>query len=287
VMSSSTFLCVSILFFGGLVIQSEGSALWGVQGHQLVALIAQGFLNDNALQQVQYLLPSELGQLSLVSSWADQVRTQAQWKFSAPLHYVNTPPWVCDYIPSRDCGNQMCIVTAILNYTNILNQSSSYETQVSALKFVVHFMGDLVQPLHLGFTTDRGGNDISGTFFTSATNLHSLWDSGIVSRRISTDFAGKIDAYTSYLMSQIATQWQSQQKEWLHCDNGHFPCPAQWANETVPVACQSCYTDTKGNAILNGFQLADPYFQANKLVVDNQLAKGGVRLAAILNQIWS
>ncbi|KAM0834350.1 hypothetical protein ACQ4PT_063655 [Festuca glaucescens] len=126
---------------------------WGVDGHLIVCQIAQGRLSDAATKAVNDLLPSDASDnLSSLCSWADKVRFRYHW--SAPLHFIDTPDNLCTY-----------------NYDNNLTE---------ALLFLSHFMGDVHQPLHVGFSSDRGGNTIDVHWYRRKTVLHHVWDVNII-----------------------------------------------------------------------------------------------------------
>jgi len=267
--------------------------LWGTVGHQTTATIAQYFLSAQAQAQAEFFFPNVSGQLEVYATWADSVRYKAAYAWSAPLHYIDTPDWSCVYDPKTDCPNSMCVAGAILNYTNILlNTKSSKSNKIEALKFLVHFHGDIHQPLHVGFTTDLGGNTIKGNYDGSSTNLHSVWDTSLISTRVTSDFGGDAAKYVNYLVDKIRTDWKSLAAVWESCnattaDSIIYSCPNEWAQESAKLACEYSYTDQNGNVIPNGFNLQTPYFDFVKDIVDMQLAKGGVRLAATLNKIWA
>jgi len=265
--------------------------LWGVTGHEITAQLAQMYLDDGATKMVTDLLANVSGQMYLVATWADQVVSQTKWKWSAPLHYINTPDWACKYNPSTDCPSNMCVAAAITNYTNqLVGKSQPRSEQEIAIRFTIHFHGDIHQPLHVSFASDRGGNDITGTFFGDPMNLHQVWDSGIINQRIQTDFSGSQTKYVNYLIQQINGPWNSLVPQWDSCDAPKaktvYNCPDQWATETAALACTYAYTDQNGKKIQNGFNLGNPYYQWVKGVIDQQLAKGGIRLANTLNKLW-
>ena len=118
-----------------------------------------------------------------VSTWADSYRYTSAGSWSAPLHFIDAndnPPSSCSVDYSRDCGSAGCSVSAIVNYTSILpDDKSSASVKRDAMKFIIHFIGDLHQPLH-DEALDVGGNDISVTYDGEATNLHHIWDTEIV-----------------------------------------------------------------------------------------------------------
>jgi len=269
----------------------RATPLWGVTGHEMVSQIAQVFLDDGSTKKVTELLANVSGQMYLVASWADQILGQSQWKWSAPLHYIDTADWACKYNPSTDCPSNMCVAAAVTNYTNqLVGNSQPHTQQEYAIRFVIHFHGDIHQPLHVSFASDRGGNTITGTFLSSPMNLHQVWDSGIINQRIKADFSGSQTKYVDYLIQQINGPWKDLVPDWTDCSSSEaktiYACPDSWASESALLACTYAYTDQNGKHIKSGFNLGDPYYQWVKGVVDQQLAKGGVRLANTLNKLF-
>jgi len=273
---------------------SEAAPLWGATGHAITAMIGQSYLQSAALKQIDYLLANVSGQMSAVASWADQILDEPQWKWSAPLHYINTPSWQCSFDPTKDCGdneNGMCVSNAVSNYSTQLDTPSLPKNRLEqAVRFVIHFHGDIHQPLHVGFGADEGGNTIDGTFFGSSTNVHQVWDSGIINQRISSSFGGSQSAYVNYLLAQLNGTWSEMAQEWAVCNSTDsaqpLDCPNEWANESADVACKYAYTDQNGNKIKDNFNLGNPYYQFVYAIVDQQLCKGGIRLASTLNKMW-
>lgn len=104
-------------------------------------------------------------------------------KWTAPLHYVNIPQQYDTFNYARDCTNNLCCVGAINNYTRTIRIKTPARwtlREPSPITFLVHFIADLHQPLHSGFTHDRGGNDVKVNLFGKKTNLHAVWDSGLI-----------------------------------------------------------------------------------------------------------
>ena len=150
---------------------------WGAEGHQVVAQIAQSQLSPKAKSQISKLLSLEPGSsLVSISTWPDEHAT----KMTARWHYINFPKGSCVYVPERDCLNGDCVIAALQKQTQILGSKESDETRLLALKYVVHFMGDIHQPLHAGYIEDKGGNNYQIQAFGKGTNLHALWDSGLI-----------------------------------------------------------------------------------------------------------
>ena len=150
---------------------------WGSEGHQVVALIAEAKLSPTARTEVGRLLAHEPGQtLASISTWADEHRNPA----TAAWHYVNFPRDTCQYVSDRDCPDGRCVVGAIERQLDVLKSSESDERKLLALKYVVHFVADVHQPLHAGYADDRGGNQYQLQAFMRGSNLHALWDAGII-----------------------------------------------------------------------------------------------------------
>ncbi len=150
---------------------------WGRDGHRITGFIAAKYLTPQAAAAVKDLLGN--ASLADVSTWADEIRRKR--KNTEPWHYVNVDPSHDRF--DLDCPEQGCVVSAIIEYSHVLrDKSASRQERIEALKFVVHFVGDIHQPLHVSHARDRGGNDIKVTFFENRTNLHSLWDSGMIRR---------------------------------------------------------------------------------------------------------
>jgi hypothetical protein len=164
----------------------------------MVAAIAMKLLSTTSSGNLSSILANDGGgDLVQVATWADDIRSQPEYHWSAPLHYIDTQDWACTYVPTQDCGDQMCVAGAIVNYTGrVVSTDNSIADE--AAKFLTHFVGDIHQPLHVGFTSDRGGNTLKGSFLGQSVNLHAAWDSNIIDHRIAISFGGSMDSYTKY-----------------------------------------------------------------------------------------
>lgn len=150
---------------------------WGAQGHQVVAKLAQSQLSAPARREVDRLLALEPGEtLASISTWADERRnpTTAAW------HYLNFPRDSCTYDKERDCPDGQCVVGAIEKQTAVLRSKAPDERRLAALKYLVHMVADVHQPLHGGYRDDKGGNTYQVHAFGRGSNLHALWDSGLI-----------------------------------------------------------------------------------------------------------
>ncbi len=162
---------LSTLFF---LVFSCGTFLhvhgWGAIGHNIIAHLAQSQLTGPAIDWVESLVPWHLnGNLSAMASWADSILYEnsnptgsGNWQWSRPLHFLNIPTWNCSYQVERDCINDTCIDGAIRNYTKRLESKLDDIQHREALYFLIHYVGDIHQPLHTSFQDDFGGNSVRG-----------------------------------------------------------------------------------------------------------------------------
>jgi hypothetical protein len=240
---------------------------WDSMGHTLVALVAESRVTSATRAAICALLEQEA--LGDVASWADHVRT----KQTAPWHYVNIEIEETQYEPDRHCPEQQCVIGQIERFRHTLGDPSmDIEKRREALKYVVHFVADLHQPLHAGQRHDRGGNDVKveflGQIFNPATkkpwNLHQVWDNGLLSR-----------------YAPGASQAVQQLNQWLATQDENVLAQGsvvEWATESHNMARDQVYTFSSLN------RLNEDYVSRMLPIVEAQLAKAGVRLAAILNQ---
>lgn len=151
---------------------------WSAFGHRLVGELAEQRLSPEVRTQVRDLLRTEADPtLAGVSPWPDRVRDAPGHAWTAPLHYVRIHDRRCRYVASRDCNNGECVVGAIERYARELGDARrTREERAEALKFLVHFVADVHQPLHSGRRPDKGGNDFQINLDGEGTNLHSVWD---------------------------------------------------------------------------------------------------------------
>lgn len=144
---------------------------WGPIGHSLIVRIAQSRVSEQTKSSLLNIVPFELfGNLSVMASWADNILypdtnpvDYVNWQWSRPLHYINTPDWNCTFDVNRDCPNGLCVSGAIGNYSERLKTVLDEVQQRQALYFFIHYVGDIHQPLHNGFVSDRGANSIRGS----------------------------------------------------------------------------------------------------------------------------
>jgi nuclease S1 len=244
---------------------------WGYSGHRIIAEIAEQFLESEASRQVRDLLAIEnVTTLAEVSTWADQIRVQRPE--TRTWHYVNIPVHAPAAEPSgydlvRDCPEDACIVAKIGQFERFLaDQQASSRQRLEALKYLVHFIGDIHQPLHASDDHDRGGNDVPVTFMGRQTNLHAIWDTDI----IETAMKGGELGYAMRLAHNVTRPEFSQ---WSQGD------PVSWANESHDIANTAIYGGLPHAGIL-----PDSYEAQALPIVNEQLGRAGVRLAKVLNE---
>ncbi|KAK9934731.1 hypothetical protein M0R45_021865 [Rubus argutus] len=263
---------------------------WGNEGHTTVCRIAQSRLSEAAADAVKQLLPKYAeNDLGSVCIWADHVKFRYHW--SSALHYIDTPDNLCTYQYDRDCKDEngdkgRCVAGAINNYTTQLLTYSSASSKseynlTEALLFLSHFLGDIHQPLHVGFTSDRGGNTINVHWYTRKQNLHHIWDDNIIETAEERFYDSNVDQLVDAIKQNITTKWADEVKAWETCSLNKTACPDIYASEGIKAACNWAY---KG--VDEGSVLQDPYFLSRLPIVNRRLAQGGVRLAATLNRIF-
>ncbi len=239
---------------------------WGTLGHRLVALLAEEELDPQARAEIIALLAGEPDpSLAGIANWADELRGSDPdlGRKSARWHYVNVGEHDCRYDAERDCPGGNCVVEAIPAQTAILaDRARSKQERLQALKFVVHFIGDVHQPMHAGYAHDRGGNDYQVNYEGKGSNLHSLWDSGLLNH------AGLSEA------------------DWLQRLRAQ-PSPTQLSSTMTPPSVtwaeQSCAIATRPGVYPNGHVLDWTYYATHLPIAESQLRLAGARLAQTLN----
>lgn len=200
---------------------APGAHAWGALGHETVAYVASNFVTSATKTYTQKMLAdTSVDWLAAVATWADTYRYTTAGKFSAPYHYIDAndnPPSSCGVDYDRDCGDGGCVVKAIDNYTTIVQDSESAAASRSdALKFLVHFIGDIHQPLH-DEALEVGGNDIDVTFANDTTwNLHSVWDSAMLEKYAGTATLAHAKTLATTLTTRIKSgTYKSKAAGWL------------------------------------------------------------------------
>lgn len=245
---------------------------WGRDGHAIIAEIAWRDMTPTAQARAKEILAGE--DLPAVATWADQVRNTQAYRWTAPMHYVNLPAGTTRYDPAEHCPEAGCVVSAVYDFSRLLVDEVDDKTREDALKFLIHFVGDLHQPLHAGRPDDRGGNDIDTRFFGRTRNLHSVWDSGILN-------AGDPEPWPVIAERLWTDIRPADRTAWLaDADRDDLTGTAgRWTFESHRLAERYAYP-VEPNAALS-----EDYVSQTLPVVHLRLKQGGVRLGALLNQL--
>ncbi|MBU8976811.1 S1/P1 nuclease [Lysobacter sp. MMG2] len=240
---------------------------WGRLGHRLVAALAWDDLTPQARAQITSLLEGEADPtLPGIASWADELRDNDPQlgKKTSRWHYVNIAEDDCHYDAAKHCANGDCVVEAIRAQTAILADTKRPKAErLQALKFVVHFVGDVHQPLHAGFGRDKGGNDFQLNLDSRGTNLHSLWDSGMLK-----DAGLEEAAWLQRLRSlPLAVKLPSPPLR---------PPATQWAEASCRIVLRPGFYPAKAS-------IGPDYAQTWLPLAEEQLRRGGTQLAVMLN----
>lgn len=240
---------------------------WGPMGHRLAARLAEPQLTPAARAEVQRLLATErLRSLADVANWADELRERdpTLGRRSAKWHYVNFGD-DCRYDAARDCAKGDCVVEALRTQAAILSDRKRGDAErLQALKFVVHFAGDIHQPLHAGHGHDRGGNTFQVNHRGKGSNLHAFWDGTLLNSR----GLGE----TTYLWRLRATEAAKPAPA-----AGYSPrAPAAWAEQSCAIVRQPGFYPPSA-------RIGDDYVARHRPTAERQLQLAGTRLAALLN----
>ncbi|KAL3627679.1 Endonuclease 1 [Castilleja foliolosa] len=265
---------------------------WSKEGHIMTCQIAQDLLEPEATHAVQMLLPDYVnGNLSALCVWPDQVRHWHKYSWTSSLHFIDTPDHACNFKYQRDCHNpqgdkDMCVAGAISNFTNQLSHykhgnSDRRYNMTEALVFLSHFMGDIHQPMHTAFTSDKGGNTIDLRWFKHKSNLHHVWDREIIITAAADFYSKDINLLQQDIVKNITDGiWSSDLASWRDCSD-ILSCVKKYATESIDIACKYAYKD-----VVPGGTLSDDYFNSRLPIVMKRIAQGGVRLAMILNRVF-
>ena len=240
---------------------------WGPQGHRLVAGLADAELSPEARREVSRLLAGEADpSLVGIANWADELREKDTElsRRSSQWHYVNIAESDCEYLANRDCPNGDCVIEAIRKQTAILtDRRQPLALRRNALKFVVHFVGDVHQPLHAGYARDRGGNDTQINDAGFGTNLHAVWDSRLLFQQRLSDLAYLGELQTMPLVVTLSRAALP-------------PASMSWAEDSCVIVLQPGFYPAKP-------ALDAAYFPRWTPTAEAQLVRGGARLAQLLN----
>ncbi|MFQ5635951.1 MAG: S1/P1 nuclease [Gammaproteobacteria bacterium] len=250
---------------------SGGADAYGPTGHRIVAIIAESHLCAAASEEVDALLQDD--SLADVAFWADRIRGDPAWRHAAPWHFIN----VGDGVPVEQAsgGERGDVLQAIVRFRAELGDASlPIGRRAEALRFLVHFVADVHQPLHVGRLSDRGGNDIDVVFRGKRSNLHALWDAQALLRADRSRRRERVEDQARRLRKLTQADVITLQRS---------PVVA-WARESQKLrpAVYGFRRDPGGGP----FE-PDAAYLADALAVTNlRLSRAGVRLAGMLNGLF-
>jgi hypothetical protein len=233
---------------------------WGPTGHRATGWVAEKYLNKRAKKNLEKLLNGQ--SLAMLSTWMDEVRSDSAYDYMTDWHWVTIPAGqTYDQTIKNPNGDIIQILEKIIG--ELKSGSLSETEQVEQIKILVHLVGDIHQPLHVGSRDDRGGNDVKVSWFGRDSNLHRVWDSEMIddTRLSYTELAESLNNPTE---ADIA-KWQKNPVR-------------DWARESQSYE-QQVYDI--GNRKL-GYRYSYLYFH----IVRHRLNQAGVRLAGILNEVY-
>lgn len=245
------------------IIFVQNSFGWGQKGHDIVADIAENHLTRKSRKIVNDLLDGK--SMLYWSNWLDNASHTPEYAHTKTWHYKNVDQgYTYETMKAEPNGD---VVTAIKEQIEILKSKESFKEQKQlALKMLIHLVGDLHQPMHMGHLSDLGGNKWTVTHFNRTTNLHSLWDTPMIESGHSwshTEWTEELDRLNQTEVNSICS--------------GSID---DWAKQTLAIATD-IYLSTPQNS-----RLSYDYHAKWTPIVEQQLLRGGLRLAYILNQVF-
>lgn len=241
-----------------LSIQSFG---WGLTGHRVIGRIAEAHLTKKAQRNITTVLQEE--SIAMVSNFMDEIRSEPKYKFLDPWHYCTIPDGL-NYEEAGTPGEGDIIQSINQLIKELKEKKFTLGDESFTLKLLIHLIGDLHQPLHVGNGNDRGGNEVSVEYFWKESNLHRVWDSGIIDHQLL--------SYTEY------TDWIN------HLSEKEIN---QWQNSgVIDWAMESVSFRPEVYQIPESKKINYRYNYENIDLLNHRLLQAGIRLAGILNEIY-
>jgi hypothetical protein len=258
-----TYLLTGLLLFSGEAFS------FGAKGHRIVATIAQNHLTEITRQAIAEL--NNGPQLEHLATWPDRIKSDPNWDHAKRWHYISINDDERFKSLQRDAKGD--ILYALGRFEAELSDNALSQSQRrQALAFLVHFVADVHQPLHVGRRDDRGGNSIKVNWRGKTFNLHQVWDSGLIA-----DEKLSESAYVAL----IDRSSRAQQSVWQ--DSQYI----DWANESKRLRDQIYdFSPNRADGRFGRPTLGESYVLRSKVIVKQRLLKAGVRLAGRLNHIF-
>lgn len=267
-MKATRWIWLFVLIAAAWLTSSEPAHAWGKTGHRAIGEIAEAHLTPWAAAQVRAILGTE--SLARASTWPDEIRSDSSWDHSHTWHYINFEDGeTLDTVKRHPKGD---VLVAMERFAAVLaDDSASHGDQVVALRFLTHFVGDIHQPMHAGRASDRGGNDIAVSFHRLPSNLHAVWDSGMIDKE-QLSFT-ELVRFIHHPTRQEVAKWQ----------NSTF---RDWVEESLALR-QQCYDFGEQDGAAGELpRLGFEYSYQHTPLVHRRLVQAGVRLAGVLNGIF-
>ncbi|WP_258102919.1 S1/P1 nuclease [Marinoscillum sp. MHG1-6] len=234
---------------------------WGNTGHRIVGLIAEQHVTQKAKRHIEKIIGPE--SLAEVSTYMDFIRSDRQYDYMNPWHYATIPEdMTYEEVGTPDNGDVIATLKRLIS--ELETKQFAFQDEAFALKCLIHLVGDIHQPLHVGNGIDKGGNEFELKYFGKTMNLHRVWDSEMID--------GQQYSYSEYA-NWINHPSGDQIKEWQGADI------LNWAKESKGYRAQ-VYEIPESRRI--GYE----YNYKNLDLLNLRLLQAGVRLAGILNQIY-
>ncbi len=258
---------MGLAVLAGLCFPTAGLS-WNEAGHRVVARIAQQHLKPMTLRRF-HILAGKKATLADLAAWADTIADERPE--TKPWHYINIPPKAASLDLHRDCPDDNCLPVQLRRSIGLVRLGMRAEAErLDSLRFLIHLAGDLHQPLHSGYRRDRGGNDIPVVFRGQQSTLHGFWDGDLLTTMIDDEVA-----YADRLNQGITAE---QKKDWSR------DYLRTWVWDSHRLAVETVYAGLPAG---HPKELDDAYIGKARALIEEQLAKAGIRLAEILNRMWA
>jgi hypothetical protein len=245
-----------ILLLFSILLSNQSSMAWGGKGHTIVAEVAFQNLDEATKKNIM----KYLGNMTLAeaANWMDDIKKDDSKDFMKPWHYINLEKGASAMPEGENIITALLKTMKELDNTAVLNDE---EIKVRIL-YLFHLIGDLHQPLHVGYGSDRGGNDIKLSFYGKATNLHSIWDTEIIENRNMT--VADVNRAAHYTPAEISEIKAINVFEWAKQSRGYLATAYKFRNGKIEM----------------------DYLDTNTKAVKEQLYKAGLRLASVLEKYF-
>ena len=254
------------LFIALLTYVPLQSMAWGLLGHRVVGEIAESYLSRRASREIKNILGNE--SLAMAANWGDFIKSEPSYNYLDNWHYINLPAGKSQ----DDLQNYLAQDTVTDVYTRVKfltaelkNKSLAMDKKVMYLKLLIHFVGDIHQPMHTARFEDLGGGKFQVTWFGQQSNLHRVWDSDLVGypSLSYTEYSRAINFVSKARLAEL----QSESLD-------------KWVKDSYLIS-ENIYANVKA-----GDKLGYKYVYDYIAIADQQMLKGGVHLAALLNDIF-